>query len=123
MAVKPAVLSSEGLHPRDRRPDRSLVNLAMGIMTQAIRDLISPQKKLDKDWEEWQADAQHWFDSNEMDTGSFRWVCEVLEVNPEGLRAWVSGLKNLDRKQKKATILSLIRLTYLRPNRNLEEAR
>ncbi len=123
MAAKPAILTSEGLHPRDRRPERSMVNLAMGIMTQAIRDLISPQKKLDKDWQTWQEDAQAWFDSEENHTGSFQWVCEVLDINPERLRAWVDGLKRLDRKQKKATILSLIRLTYLRPNRNLDQAR
>ncbi|MEJ2077700.1 MAG: hypothetical protein P8020_17235 [Acidobacteriota bacterium] len=123
MAAKPAILTSEGLHPQYRRPERPLVNLAMGIMTQAIRDLISPQQKLDKDWQTWQDDAQAWFDSDERHTGSFEWVCEVLEINPERLRAWVKSLKHLDRKQKKATILSLIRLTYLRPNRNLEQAR
>jgi len=116
MATKAALLKSEGLFPPNKRPERELINLAMGILTQAVRDLVSPQKKLEKDWETWQSDSESWFESDEWHTGSFLWVCEVIGAEPKRLRDWVRGLDNLDRKQKKATILSLIRLTYLRNN-------
>lgn len=114
MASRPVLLSSEGLFPQNRRPDRELVNLAMGILTQAVRDLISPQKKVEKDWRSWQEDSASWFNSDENHTGSFVWVCDVIGADPKKLRMWVQELQHLDRKEKKATILSLIRLTYLR---------
>lgn len=116
MASKPALLSSEGLFPQNRRPDRELINLAMGILTQAVRDLISPQKKVEKDWQSWQEDSARWFFTDDHYTGSFLWVCDVIGADPARLRQWVQGLSHLDRKQKKAIILSLIRLTYLRNN-------
>lgn len=116
MASRPAALSSEGLYPQARRPEKELIHLAMGILTQSVRDLVSPQKKIEKDWQTWQADSEKWFASDQRYAGSFLWVCDVIGADPEGLRHWVSRLKELDRKQKKATILSLIRLTYLRTN-------
>lgn len=114
MASRPVLLSSEGLFPQNRRPDRELINLAMGILTQAVRDLISPQKKVEKDWKSWQEDSASWFNSDKNHAGSFLWVCDVIGADPRKLRLWVQELQHLDRKQKKATILSLIRLTYLR---------
>ena len=107
-------LSSEGLYPQNKKPEQELINLAMGIFTQAVRDLISPQKKLEKDWELWREDSKDWFSSDERYVGSFVWVCEVIGTRPEGMRRWVESLSKLDKKKKKATILSLIRLTYLR---------
>jgi len=114
MATKPAILSSEGLYPQNRRPDRELTHLAMGILTQAVRDLISPQKKAEKDWEIWQKDSLDWFLSDSRHTGGFLWVCDILGTDPDKMRDWIRGLRVLDRNEKKATILSLIRLTYLR---------
>ena len=116
MATKALMLRSERLFPQNRRPERELINLAMGILTQAVRDLISPQRKVEKDWEDWQADSRAWFASPEQDTGSFLWVCDVIGAEPEKMREWVGGLDSLDRRKKKAMILSLIRLTYLRNN-------
>lgn len=121
MASQPALLSSEGLFPQNKRPERELINLAMGILTQAVRDLISPQKKIEKDWEVWQRDSMHWFFSEDQHVGSFRWVCEMIGADPRRMRVWVQGLQRLDRKQKKAIILSLIRLTYLRNNPTAKE--
>lgn len=114
MASKSAALASEGLYPQRKSPEQELIHLAMGILTQAVRDLVSPQKKLDKDWEVWQIDSLDWFQSNKRSTGSFLWVCDVIGADPEKLRDWVQSLRDLDKKEKKATILSLIRLTYLR---------
>jgi hypothetical protein len=109
-----AHLASEGLYPQNKGPDRELIHLAMGILTQAIRDLTSPQKKLESDWEVWQIDSQEWFDSDDTHPGSFLWVCEVIGAPPRGLRTWIRQLKEKDEKQIRSTILSLIRLTYLR---------
>lgn len=116
MATKPAVLSSEGLFPQNKRPERELINLAMGILTQAVRDLVSPQKKLERDWKSWQADSRKWFKSDEFYTGSFLWVCDVINADPRKMRQWVLQLSREDKNKRKATILSLIRLTYLRNN-------
>lgn len=92
----------------------------MGIFTQAVRDLTSPQKKLEKDWEVWQLDARDWFDSNETEKGSFLWVCDIIGAEPGLMRRWVNGLQKVDRKTIKGTILSLVRLTYLRPKTDSE---
>ncbi|GAB4231016.1 MAG: hypothetical protein Kow00109_02930 [Acidobacteriota bacterium] len=114
MAIRPISLISEGLYPQHHKPQRELIHLAMGILTQAVRDLISPQKKVEKDWRLWRDDSQEWFDSDEVYPGSFLWVCDIIGADPEKMRRWVRSLHRLDRKQRKAVILSLIRLTYLR---------
>lgn len=114
MATRPVYLISEGLYPQSKKPDEDLIRLAMGIFTQAVRDLTSPQKKIEKDWEVWQIDAQEWFDSSDTGKGSFLWVCVIIGAEPNLIRQWVRGLQRLDRKTLKGTILSLVRLTYLR---------
>ena len=113
MASNQVILSSEGLYPQDKRPDRELINLAMGILTQAVRDLFSPKKRVEKDWREWQADSRLWFISLNQEAGSFRWVCEVLGTDPDRLRDAVRKLHALDEQKLRSTILSLVRLTYL----------
>lgn len=113
MASKPIRLSSERLNPQRKTPDRELVHLALGILTQAVRDLVSPQKKHEKDWEVWQIESQMWFSSEEDYPGSFKWVCDIIGTEPEALRNWAQNLSKLDRRQLRASILSLVRLTYL----------
>jgi hypothetical protein len=76
---------------------------------------------VEKDWETWQKDSLDWFLSDSRHTGSFLWVCEILGTEPDKLREWVRGLRGLDRKERKATILSLIRLTYLRGGASLRK--
>ena len=53
-------------------------NLALGILLQAFRDVVSPKKTSNKEWEVWRKDALEWFNSNENHPGSLFWVCEVL---------------------------------------------
>jgi hypothetical protein len=89
-----------------------VVGLAMGILTQAVRDLIRPQKKLEKDWQTWQADSDKWFSSDEDAVGSFLWVCDVIETDPEGIRRWLGQLKKASQKEQKSIIQSLLRMTY-----------
>ena len=60
-------------------------NLALGILLQAFRDIVSPKKTSNKDWKSWKQDALDWFYSNTTHPGSLLWVCEVLEMNQKDL--------------------------------------
>ena len=104
--------SSGGLHPPGNRPDDSVITLAMGIMTQAIRDLIRPQTRRERDWKEWEEDALVWLESDESEFGSFNWVCSVIRANPSAVRKWIHSLRDLSEAEKKSTVQMLLRLTY-----------
>ena len=104
--------SSGGLHPPNNRPDNSVIILAMGILTQAIRDLIRPQTRRERDWREWKDDATTWVQSEETEFGSFTWVCSVIKANPPAVRKWIESLRELSDAEKKSTIQMLLRLTY-----------
>jgi hypothetical protein len=104
--------SSDGLHPSRNRPDNSIITLAMGILTQAVRDLIRPQTRRERDWKEWKEDAKTWVHSDETEFGSFHWVCSVIKANPPDVRNWIESLKGFSEAEKKSTIQMLLRLTY-----------
>ena len=38
--MRSSALESEGLYPQTRKPDPSLLNLALGILLQAFRDIV-----------------------------------------------------------------------------------
>ena len=59
--MKATALESEGLYPQTKKPDPSLRNLALGILLQAFRDIVSPKKVSNKEWELWRQDALGWF--------------------------------------------------------------
>ena len=88
------------------------MTLAMGILTQAIRDLIRPQTRRERDVEEWKNDAHAWLNSTDQDFGTFLWVCSVIRANPSAVRDWVLSLESLPEDEKKSTIQMLLRLTY-----------
>ena len=104
--------SSGGLHPQSKRADNSVIILAMGILTQAVRDLIRPQTRRERDWKEWREDAKTWVHSEDSEFGSFQWVCSVIRANPPAVRNWVVSLNDLSDAEKKSTIQMLLRLTY-----------
>lgn len=104
--------SSGGLHPPANRPDNFVITLAMGILTQVVRDLIRPQTRRERDWKEWREDAGSWVNSDDNDFGSFHWVCSVIKANPPAVRKWVESLKDFSDAEKKSTIQMLLRLTY-----------
>ena len=104
--------SSGGLNPQNNRPDNSIVTLAMGILTQAIRDLIRPQTRRERDWKDWKEDAETWINSEENDFGTFEWVCSVIRANPSAVKTWIESLEALSEPEKKSTIQMLLRLTY-----------
>lgn len=107
--MRTSALESEGLYPQTKKPEPSLRNLALGILLQAFRDIVAPKKASNKEWEEWRQDALDWFYAEENHPGSFRWVCEVLEMNPNELRGWLQMYRRSDAKQKKEMARKLTR--------------
>lgn len=102
-------LESTGLYPRDRKPDSPLMNLSLGILLQAFRDVVSPKKTSHKKWLLWREDALDWFASDKNDPGSFQWVCEVLEISQKDLREWVQAYLLSDEERQKVMAQKLTR--------------
>ena len=111
--MKSIVLESEGLYPQTKKPDPSLRNLALGILLQALRDVVSPKKSLNKEWNFWRKDALDWFHSDEPHPGSLLWVCEVLEVNPKNLRDWLRHYQRSGYNRRKEISKKLVRFQIL----------
>ena len=84
-------------------------NLALGILLQAFRDIVSPKKGSNKEWELWSQDALEWFYSNETHPGSLLWVCEVLEMDHKELRTWLHDYRHSGRSRKQEMAKKLIR--------------
>ena len=108
-AMKAAALESEGLYPQIKKPDPPLRNLALGILLQAFRDIVSPKKASNKEWELWRQDAIEWFGSDETHPGSLLWVCEVLEMSPRDLRTWLHDYKSSNGHRRREMARKLIR--------------
>lgn len=107
--MKATILESEGLYPQTKKPDSSLRNLALGILLQALRDIVSPKKTSHKEWELWRKDALDWFSAGDTHPGSLTWVCEVLEMNPKELREWLNRYQRCGHHRKKEMARKLIR--------------
>lgn len=107
--MKATAVESEGLYPQAKKPDPSLRNLALGILLQAFRDIVTPKKSPNTEWEIWRQDAVEWFFAEETHAGSFRWVCEVLEMSPRELRQWLNSYKHSDRHRKREMARKLVR--------------
>ena len=109
LMMKATALESEGLYPQTKKPDPSLRNLALGILLQALRDIVSPKKSSNKEWDLWRKDALEWFHSDETHPGSLLWVCEVLEMNPKDLRDWLRDYRSSGHSRRKEMAKRLIR--------------
>lgn len=107
--MKASTLESDGLYPQTKRPDPSLRNLALGILLQAFRDIVTPKKAANKEWDEWRQDALEWFYADESYPGSFLWVSGVLEMNPRELREWLRDYRKSNGEQKKEMARKLTR--------------
>ncbi|MGH9340748.1 MAG: hypothetical protein ACRD1R_14425 [Acidobacteriota bacterium] len=95
-------LASEGLYPPPKRLDPPMRNLALGILLQAFRDLVTPRRAASNEWKVWRQDALEWFLSEDSYPGSFRWVCDVLQMDAVHLRQWIHryrGSENSDRRR------------------------
>ena len=107
-------LESAGLYPQEHRPESSLRNLSLGILLQAFRDVVAPRKSSNKEWRLWRQDALDWFASEENYSGSFQWVCEVLEMNQRELRQWLEAylLSDKDRQREMARKLTRFQIRH-----------
>ena len=107
--MKAYALESDGLYPQTKKPDASLRNSALGILLQALRDIVAPKKASNKEWELWRQDALEWFFSEEFHPGSFHWVCGVLEIKPKEMRTWLHTYKKSGHERKREMAKKLIR--------------
>lgn len=103
------VLASEPLYPAAKSYDAPSRKLALGILLQAFRDIISPRRSTWKKDEDWQVDALEWFCSDEDYPGSFTWVCYHLHVDRSQLRKWLDRYLTGDRKEKRRLAKKLVR--------------
>lgn len=106
--MKMQMLESNSLYPQVKTPDRPARNLALAILNQAFRDVLSPNRS-SQGWNAWQRDASRWFSSEDDDPGSFHWVCGVLEMDSSKLRAWLETYKNSGLQGRKEVARKLIR--------------
>ena len=107
--MKSTILESEGLYPQQKKPEPSLRNLALGILLQALRDIVSPKKSSHKEWNLWKKDALDWFSSKDTHPGSLAWVCEVLEMDPRELKEWLHRYQHSGYHRKKEMAKKLVR--------------
>ncbi len=106
--MKVQMLESNALYPQVKTPDRPARNLALAILNQAFRDIVSPNRA-SQEWEIWKRDAARWFSSDEDDPGSFHWVCDVLELDFSKLRGWLETYKTSGLRGRKEVARKLIR--------------
>lgn len=103
------VITAEPLYPKARTADPSARRLALGILLQAFRDIVSPRRSTWKKGEDWQADAEEWFDSESDHAGSLRWVCDHLHIDRFQLRKWLKRYRNSDQAERKEMARRLVR--------------
>ena len=106
--MKVQMLESNGLYPQVKTPDRPTRNLALAILNQAFRDIVSPNRA-SQEWKTWKRDAARWFSSDDVDLGSFHWVCGVLEIDSLKLRDWLETYCTGGLKRRKEITRKLLR--------------
>ena len=79
--------SAEVIPIRVRRQDPHVSKLALAILVQAFRDAFSSSASV----REWKRDSLAWFQSHDNDPGSLDWVCSILHIEPDLIRAWISS--------------------------------
>jgi len=102
--VKYPTLVSSQPYRRTRGPETSIRKLAVAILLQAFRDLLTPSRSGEenrRNGEKWQRDALHWFFSEEKTPGSFYWVCDVLEIGSRRILEVLRSYQRYDREQLK----------------------
>lgn len=117
MVRKPELFSSPGLYPQYQSRDQNTAQLAGAILAQALRDLFSPRKVAERDWQKWQEDSREWFLSDQEIPGSFYWVCENINIEPAALRNWVFKLEEKEQASRMKTLGSVFRFATARCRR------
>jgi hypothetical protein len=99
----PRLVSSQP-YRRTKGPEASIRKLAVAILLQALRDLLTPGrsgKENGTNWEKWQQDALHWFFSEEKAPGSFYWACGLLNIGSGRIREVLRSYQPYDRERLK----------------------
>lgn len=109
--MKRAILADESLYPPVQGRDRNSRNLALGILQQAFRDIVSPNRS-SREWKFWKRDAVHWFNAAENHPGSFLWVCRVLDMNSSELRRWLDRYRNGGSGGRREMARKLVRFRF-----------
>ncbi len=110
-------LVSSQPYRRTRGPEASIRRLAVAILLQALRDLLTPRrsgKENRRNWEKYQQDALHWFFSEEKTPGSFYWVCDILNIGSRRILEVLRSYQRYDREQLKGLVSKLSEL-QIRP--------
>ncbi len=102
-------LYGHGPLPESKRPELQVRKLALGILLQAFRDVAAPRESSKEDWLAWRKDAMEWFCADDLDPGSLNWVCEILGVNPCGLRRWIREYEGSEEGHRREWARKLIR--------------
>ena len=69
------------------------------VLTQAIHDLNGVDSRL-------RYFTRLWFESNSVETGSFRWICDQLEIDVSWFRRQVLETVKTSRKRAANSILA-----------------
>jgi hypothetical protein len=112
----PKLVSSQP-YRRTRGSEASIRKLAVGILLQALRDLLIPSrsgKENRRNWEKYQQDALHWFFSEEKTPGSYCWVCDILAIGSWRILEVLRSYQRYDREQLKGLVSKLSEL-QIRP--------
>ena len=86
-----------------------------GVLIQAIKDLAGYGRVYkQRERVRVQYHARVWFTSDSRDVGSFRWICDELELEPSWIRRKMFALINSDQVGRDGTgRVSLLRLQGL----------
>ena len=111
--VKYPHLVSSQPYRRTRGPETAIRKLAVAILMQALRDLLTSSrsgKEKRRNWEQWQQDALHWFFSEEKAPGSFYWVCDIINIGSWRILEVLRSYQRYDREQMKGLMSKLSEL-------------
>lgn len=93
-------LETSIFYSSDHRPNSSITNLALAILLQGFRDVISVKNSSNHEGTIWRKDALEWFASENQFPGSFLWVCTALKLPGKELRTWIEEYLMSDKKRK-----------------------
>ncbi len=109
MSTRAVSVSPEFPVSKLKRPEPPVTKLALGILLQALRDVVTPPERRKGECEEWRNDAMEWFQEEADEPGSLNWVCQVLEVNPSGFRNWLSDFEGSNELRREEWARKLTR--------------